>query len=245
MKKLFTKKKLFAILLVFVLSFSFFTLSAFAEEVQETPETELTEPEQITDTEETPTDTPEDTGKLATTAKEGIIDQILAIVTNAEIWAKIGATTLGVLALIVTIRSTLNKITTGIVALRDLIRGNATKEESEKIIKDSFTEVKAVYEEKHAELTDKYNQLLTKYDKQTAVLSLMVLQLVKSPNARTHIMSLITDTKELGGEVMDIVTDIEKIIEEEDAAEPKPDTPALDSIAESVALAEDNVIRLG
>lgn len=238
-------KKLFTALTVFILVFSLFTFPALAEGAEVPEETpEITEGEEVA-TEETP-ETPDNSPVSTPSAPENeILEQILGVVSNGEIWGKIGATVLSVLALIFALRSTLGKITDAILAVKDFVAGKATKEETEVAINEAVSGVIDTYEKKHAELTAQNEELSAKYDKMSAVLSLTVLQLVKSPNARTQIMAIISDTKELAEDIAAVVEEISEEIAEADAATPKESTPALDTIVAEHTPADDNIIRLG
>ena len=257
-------KKLFYAITVFAIIISMFSFSSFAE-TSETPEgvTEVeTETNLPENTEEYPEATPEtdekapetdnateedtqnpqqDASKIPINDENEILDQLLGIVTNGEIWAKIGVTILGAVALILTLRTYFDKFIGVINTIKDFIAGKATKEETESVIKNAITDFEKTYkdeyaklEEKNDEMAEKYDEMSAKYDKQTAVLALTVLQLVKSPNARTQIMSLISDTKEIGEDVAKVIEVIEEEITEADAAIPKVETPNLDSIVNEV-----------
>lgn len=252
-------KKLFALLTVFILVFSLFTFTAFAEESTEPEEDTVTEGETVPEdpienaptegemsenevkedkpTDEIPQDTQQDASKVPTIDENEILDQILGIVTNGEIWAKIGVSLLAAVALVITLKKQLDKILAVFATVRDALMGKATKEDTAKVVKEEFNAFNTSYkeeyaklEEKNVELTEKYNAISAKCDKLTALLALITLQLVKSPNARTQIMGLISDAKEIGGDVVKLVENIETEIKDADAAIPKIDTPNLDAI---------------
>lgn len=180
--------------------------------------------------------TPED---FVQSEKDAFLDQLIGIVTNGEIWAKIGVSLVAVLALIVALRSTLGNITSAIEAVKSFVAGKATKEETEAVIKSATSDLKDAYNSEFSKMSDKYASLEAKYDRQTAVLSLLSLQLVKSPNARVQIMDLISKAEDIGGNAAEVVAAIEAEIEAADAAEVKPDTPALDAIKASIATSAD------
>lgn len=236
-------KKLFTALFVFILTFALFAFPAIAEAEEITAETpEITEPE-ATAPEEI-TETPDNSPVSTPNAPENeILEQILGVVSNGEIWAKIGATVLSVLALIFALRSSLGKIRDGILVVKDFIAGKATKEETETAINTAVKGAIDKYEEKHKELTQQNEELSAKYDKMYAILSLIVLQLVKSPNARVKIMELIADTNKITEDVAELVEEMTEEIAEADAATPKADTPALDAIVKEHI--ENDIIRLG
>lgn len=236
-------KKLFTALVVFILTFALFAFPALAEGEENTAETpEITEPE-ATAPEEIP-EAPDNSPVSTPNAPENeILEQILGFVSNGEIWGKIGATVLSVLALIFALRSSLGKIRDGILVVKDFIAGKATKEETEAAINTAVKGVIDKYEEKHKELSQQNAELSAKYDKMSAILSLTVLQLVKSPNARVQIMELIADTNKITEDVAELVEKITEEIAEADAATPKADTPALDAIVKEHT--ENDIIRLG
>ena len=167
------------------------------------------------------------------------MDKVIAVVTDGEIWAKIGASLIAVVALLVTLKSSLNKVTEIIGALKNLVAGKATKEETEKVISDAITEMKTDYTEKLAELQKKNDELAASNDKTTAILSIISLQLLKSPNARTSIMALLQSAEDEVGNVAELVEKVEAEIEKADAETPKAETPALDAIKEAVKPAEE------
>ena len=232
-------KKLIFLLVAVILMLSLLATPCFAEEGAENTETvtentqipEETAPEMNSEPLENEAVTPETLEDFAQSEEEGFLDQFTTIITNGEIWAKIGATVLGILALIIAINKNLDKIIGALDAVKNMVAGKATKEETKKTIEAAMSDVKTTYEAKHKEITEKYDALEKKYDQQTAILTLLSLQLVKSPNARVRIMELISETKELGGDIAEIVENIEAEIEAADAAEPAPDTPALDAVA--------------
>lgn len=233
-------KRIFYAILVLIFAFTLFALPCYAEEDPAIGDADISAeaPEHVeaeTDSSAESENTPETPAQLAQDEEKAFLDQLMAIVTNGEIWAKIGASLLAVLALLVTLKSSLGKIGEAIAVLKDFIAGKATKEETETAINGAFEEVKNTYDAKLSELSVKNDELTAKYDKQTAILSLLALQLVKSPNARVQIMGLLAEAKNLGGNVAEVVESIEAEIEAADAAEPKPDTPALDAVIASVA----------
>lgn len=239
-------KKLFTTITVFILVFALFTIPVFAEDEIETP-TENQKNEVVTESapEEIAPIPSENGENLPTTRESEVLEQILGFITNGEIWAKIGVTVISVLALILAIKASLGKICDGIIVLKDFIAGKATREETENAISSAVDAVKKEYENKHKELVEQNEQLSGKYDKMTAILTLTVLQLVKSPNARVEIMGLISETKEISGDIAKVVEKISEKIADADASTPKEDTPALDSIIKDHTNEEDNVIRLG
>ena len=218
-------KKLFLLVIVLALVFSLCALPVFAEG----------EPA----TEENAENIAQDSIKVPTTDENEIYEQILGIVTNGEIWAKIGVSVVGIFSLVIAVRSTVNKFTVGIGAIKDMIAGKATKEETAAVIKDGLNEVNKKYDATYTELSRKYKELEESNSKMMAVLSLVTLQLVKSPNARTEIMGLILNHKEIGGDVAELVTDINKAISDADAEIPKPETPAIDEIVSNLAPKEN------
>jgi hypothetical protein len=140
-----------------------------------------------------------------------------------------------VITLIVTIKTNLNEITVIIEAVKSLVAGKATKEETEKVITEKLGEMKTDYSEKLAELIAMRDELCAKNDKLTAILSIISLQLLKSPNARTSVMALLQSAADDIDNVGELVEKIEAEIEAADAETPKPETPALDQIKESVS----------
>lgn len=247
-------KKLFYVVTIFVLIFSLFCFVSVADSVDvpetfdeteitndnETPVEDVTDTndaENVPSTDATEENTAQNENKTPTTNENEIIDQLLGIVTDGEIWAKIGVTVLGALALILTLKSGFTKFMDSINVVIEMIKGKATKEEAEIAMKTALSDFEKIYkneyeklEKRNEEISGRYNELSAKYDKQTAVLTLTVLQLVKSPNARTQIMSLISESKEINGDVMKVVESIAEEIKEADAAIPKIDTPNLDAI---------------
>lgn len=233
-------KKLFLALLALVLALSISVVPVFALEGEETVEIPETIEGETVETEE---DTATEPENLSKTPENEILEQILGFVSKGEIWGKIGATVLSILALIFALRSSLNKIHDALVAVNLFISGKATKEETEKAVKEAREAMTAEYEKKHKELKEQNAELAEKYDKMQAILSLTVIQVVKSPNARTQIMQILNDTKKITGDIHSFVESVTEDITKADAETPKQDTPALDSIVEEHK--EENIIRLG
>lgn len=232
------KKLVFSIITV-ILLFALVAMPCYAEE---TPDTVSENPGDLTENTgvdvsitnenaEILSDTLED---FAQGEEQGFLDQFTAIIKNGEIWAKIGASVLAVFALIIAVNKNLDKIGGALDTVKNMLAGKATKEETKNAIEGAISDVKNTYEKRHAELVEKYSAMETKYDHQTAVLTLLSLQLVKSPNARVQIMQLISNTKNVGEDIAGLVENIEAEIEAADAAEPKPDTPALDAVAAEI-----------
>ena len=209
-------KKLVFILVSFTLIFSLFALPSFAET--------LPEGSDAVD------DTAESRENLSEIDLKGVYEEVVGLVTNAEIWGKIAVSVVGVCSIVIAISYNLSKITKTFNTVKDAIAGKASKEDAEKAVKEVGTDIKRSVEETRTELDEKYARLEEKNTKMVAVISLITLQLIKSPNARTEIMKIISDTKEISGDVVEFVEQIEENIKEADALEPKPDTPALDKI---------------
>ena len=221
-------------LIALMLVISMFGFSAFAEdEIPAVVDGETTE---------TTENTPETSENSSQGTNEGIVDEVIAIVTNGEMWAKFGIVATGVIAFIVAVTAKFDKVVLAFGAIKDMLGGKATKEDTSKVVGEAFEDVRKAFDESHTELTAKYDALEAKYNTQTAVLTLLALQLVKSPNARVQIMELIQSGKEIQGDIGEMVEVIESEIEAADAAEPKPDTPALDAVTELVS---QDVMRLG
>lgn len=185
--------------------------------------------------------------------ENGYFDQILAVVSDGTLWAKISAIVLGCFAIVAALNKGLGSVKNALSVLEKFIAGKASKEETEAALSKAKTELTAEYKATHEDLSVKYDELCSRNEQLTAILSLVVLHLVKSPNARVHIMSLISGTKEIGGDVVKTVEAIEAEIEKADAEEPKPETPALDAIAASSPVAHESedskpevkVVKLG
>lgn len=172
--------------------------------------------------------------------ENGYFDQILAVVSDGTLWAKISAIVLGCFAIVASLNKGLGSVKSALSVLEKFIQGKASKEETEEALNKATSELSAEYKASHKELSQKYDNLCERNEQLTAILSLVVLNLVKSPNARVHIMSLISGTKKIGGDVVKTVEAIEAEIEKADAEEPKPDTPALDAIANAQAVSVEN-----
>lgn len=224
-------KKIIVLMLVFCAIFSLASISVFAED-------------SATATEAVPAP---DNGSE-------VLEAITNVVTDGALWAKIGVTLLAALSIIVAVSKNLNSVKTALTTVIDFLKGNgATKEDTANALEKVKNDITKDYKSSHDELTQKYNELIEKTNTQTAIVALLSLQLVKSPNARVQLMSLIADAKKIGGTVEEVVTTIEAEIEKADAEEPKPETPALDSIvsefnatqAESSSTAAKKTIRLG
>ena len=227
-------KRLFMALIALMLVISMFGFSAFAEdEIPAVVDGETTE---------TTENAPEASENSSQGKNEGIVDEVIAIVTNGEMWAKFGIVATGVIAFIVAVTAKFDKVVVAFGAIKDMLGGKATKEDTSKVVGEAFEDVRKAFDESHTALTAKYDALEAKYNTQTAVLTLLALQLVKSPNARVQIMELIQSGKEIQGDIGEMVEVIEAEIEAADAAEPKPDTPALDAVTELVS---QDVMRLG
>jgi hypothetical protein len=227
-------KRLFMALIALMLTISMFGFSAFAAD--ETPT--VTEG----NTTETIENTPETSENSSQASNSDIVGEVMAIVTDGEMWAKLGITVGGIIAFILAISSKFNEIVSAFGVVNKHLEGKATREEAEAAVKSAVEGVKARFDENASEMNAKYAALEEKYNKQTAVLTLLALQLVKSPNARVQIMELIQSGKQVSEDVSEVVEAIEAEIEAADAAEPKPDTPALDAVTELVS---QDVMRLG
>lgn len=222
-------KKILLITAVITLIFALFLLPCAAEPQEDT---EVASP-----------DTSEGLEHLSESERTNFVDKVIGIVTNGEIWAKIGVTAASVLALIVALRSSLSKINDALTAAKALIAGKATKEETEKAISEALNAFKKSYEAERAELKARNDNL-------TALLSVLAIQIVKSPNARAKIMELVSADTVSEGSVAEVVESAVAEIEAADAAEPKPDTPALDAVRLAVdedvsTRAAEEYIRLG
>lgn len=227
-------KRLFMALIALMLTISMFGFSAFAEdEMPAVVDGETTE---------TTENTPESLENSSQASNSDIVGEVMAIVTDGEIWAKLGITVGGIIAFILAISSKFNEIVSAFGVVNKHLEGKATREEAEAAVKSAVEGVKTKFDENAAEMNAKYAALEEKYNKQTAVLTLLALQLVKSPNARVQIMELIQSGKQVSEDVSEVVEAIEAEIEAADAAEPKPDTPALDAVTELVS---QDVMRLG
>ena len=233
-------KRLLYALIALILILSVFGLSCFAE-------TEATEPEiapevtpevgETTENGEEPSENP------SQGAETDFIDEIIAIVTNGEIWANFGIIASGVVALIVAVTSKFNDIVKAFNVTKDMIGGKATKEETKEVVTNSIYEVKTAFDASYAELSGKYAKLEQNYNAQTAVITLLALQLVKSPNARTEIMKLLENTDIACDNVAEVVEAVQAEIKAADEAMPKVETPTLTALVEEVK-AENTVMSL-
>ena len=240
-------KRIITALIALVLVLSCFVLPCFAEEGAATDETTVTVPE-TTVTEE---DTTEGGGENAQEPSENpvvaperdFVGEVIAVVTNGEIWANFGVIAGGVIAVIVALATNAAKLSDAFKAIEALIKGKATKEETEATVADAMNGVRETFMTEYATLEGKYASLEEKYNTQTAVLTLVALQLVKSPNARVQIMALLDKGEDIGENLAEVVETIQEEIKAADAAEPKPETPALDTIAAEVKEERVMVLR--
>lgn len=221
-------KKILCLALVLIVMLTLFISPCYAEGEAENapPVAEETAPEDANTSE-----TPEN---YAQGSNGDILDQLMAIVTNGEMWAKIGATVIGILAIILTLKAKFNDILSIFGGVKDMLSGKASKEDTERIIGEKFEALDKTYHENTEALTAKYDELAEKYDKQTAILSILANYLVKSPNARASILDILSDVRTAGGNVAEFVENLEKEIDDADALIPKPDTPALDAVRDTV-----------
>ena len=242
-------KKIISIIIALVLIVGVFTVPAFAADetapivteggtVEGTEVPEITAPDDTTDT--TLPDTTETPEITVEGEEKAFYAELVDALTNGANWAKFGgilATVLAVLAVIVKNLSGLKSIVEGV---KNLVEGKASKEDTEKLVKNEGEKIVAATLSAINDTKQKQAELEQKYDQQTAILTLVTLQLVKSPYARTEIMKLISTADMQGKNVSEIVDIIEKEIKAAEDAEEKPETPALDSILESVGTDESN-----
>lgn len=224
-------KRIIIFTIVFALICSLFMLSVSAEEITETP-----------DTTEEATDTATEGENSSTEGEKAFHDKLVALVSNGEIWAKIGTTLVALIALILAIKGSLSKITEALMVLKEFIAGKATKEETEKAITSAFDGFAESYTKHNAEISKQYSELEARNTRLEAVLSLVTLHLIKSPNARAQIMQLMAGTKEITTDVLKTVEAIEEEIRKADEESKEP-TPALDKVVASVD--EAHHIELG
>lgn len=233
-------KRIFYALIALVLILSVFGMTCFAE-------TEATEPEiapEVTPEVGETTENGEETLENPSTATEtDFVGEIIAVVTNGEIWANFGIIASGVVALIVAVTSKFNDIVKAFNVTKDMIGGKATKEETKEVVTNSIYEVKAAFDASYTELSGKYAKLEQSYNSQTAVLTLLALQLVKSPNARTEIIKLLENTDIACDNVAKVVEAVQAEIKAADEAMPKLETPTLTALVEEVK-AENTVMSL-
>lgn len=229
-------KRIVYALIALILILSVFGLSCFAE-------TEVTEPEtapEVGETVENGEEAPENSSQGAET---DFIDEIIAVVTNGEIWANFGIIASGVVALIVAVTSKFNDIVKAFNVTKDMIGGKASKEETQEVVTNAIDSVKCAFDASYNELAGKYAKLEQSYNAQTAVITLLALQLVKSPNARTEIMKLLENTDIACDNVGEIVEAVQAEIKAADEAMPKVETPTLTALVEEVK-AENTVMSL-
>lgn len=237
-------KRILCALIALVLVLSVFGISCFAETEDVTPDTTTeTTPDVTPDVPDVTEDTQETPENSSQGAENDFVGEVIAVVTNGEMWANFGIIASGVIALIIAVTSKFNNILDGFVAIKDLIGGKATKEETKEVVTHSINEVRTAFDAGYTELLGKYNNLEQSYNSQTAVLTLLALQLVKSPNARTQIMALLQNTDIAADNVGEIVEAIEAEIKAADEAMPKVETPVLSAIVEEVK-AENTVMSL-
>lgn len=231
-------KKLTYTLVALVLILSVFVLPCFAEDELIPDGTTVIEPETPSidgeATDETPENTPESPENSVVAPERDFVGEVIAVVTNGEIWAEFGVLAGGVIAVIIAITTNVSKIADAFETIKQMLSGKATKEETEESVSAAVNGVKEVFVREYETLEGKYNSLEDKYNTQTAVLTLLALQLVKSPNARVQIMALLEKGENIGNNVSEVVEAIQEEIKQADATEPKPDTPALDIIAAEV-----------
>ena len=220
----------FIICLVFVLSV--FTISVFAE-TDDSATYENTENLESSPAEESE-NASESEDNAPTTPENNFSEQILGIVTDGATWAKIGTFVLGVLALILGIKKNLSKLTSLVSLIKTRGEHNATNEDLQKALKTAVNDINASAGEEYKKLNAKLEEQTARNDQLTAILTVITLRLIKNPNARTEVMSVLSGTKQIAGDVQQVVETIEKEIEALDASEIKEETPALDAVKATV-----------
>lgn len=242
-------KKIISIIIALVLIVGVFTVPAFAADetdpivteggtVEGTEVPEITAPDDTTDT--TLPDTTETPEITVESEEKAFYAELVDALTNGANWAKFGGILATVLAALAVIGKYASGIKTLVGGVKNMVEGKASKEDTEKLVKSEGEKIVSAVLTAVDDTKQKQAELEQKYDTQTAILTLVTLQLVKSPYARTEIMKLLSAADMQGKNVSEIVGIIENEIKAAEEAEEKPETPALDSIIESVGTDESN-----
>lgn len=225
-------KKIFALVLALVLCFSAFSLSAFAADENETPET-VEIPEEIAPTDEPTT---EETAPNSPTASINAtqddntrwVDELTTELTSVATWGKIGVILSAVVALIVAI----SKIISPVISLVRAVKDNgATKTDVENGLEKIKSDFVAEFNKANAETAAKLEAAKDREDKLLIIVTILANSLKINPTAKAEIMNYLTGVTATASNAADTVKNITERIEAALASEPVVETPALDAIA--------------
>lgn len=195
-------KRIFAVLFVILLSMMLgICVFASADE-------SVLLPENATDTEKT---------SEASVIDETKFDKLLEGLTNSTFWI----TTLLILAAIVACVATFRKKFGFIITLAKTIIS---------ILKTVFPEQSAHVDLRLNEITNKVRESDENIKALTTLFTLFISNANINPNAKAEIMKYVTGIKDFSGNILDIVEESNRIIDEANDAEEKILTPTLDSI---------------
>lgn len=221
--------KKISFLVIFVIIFMCFSVTAFAEG-EIVPDTS----EGVTVEEEVQTPTAEDPlpDNMTTEDAEDIVDTFLSKIEDLSTWIYVTFSGLSIGAIAIVTKAGLNKI---VPMLFDLFKKSDknfddrfTKYENEfgKQMNNLVNTVKAVKEELNSETTN--------LEKTLAVLTIFIMNSNESASAKAEMMELISGLKKYDGEISEIVAKAQEAIDSAKAEKKAslPATPDLDKLIE-------------
>lgn len=214
-------KKIFALLICFVVVLTLFTIPCFAEDVSDT----ASENASVADGE-----------NIAQEDAKNFYDEFIAEISSVANWAELGVLLTGIIALIAAVRKCVKPISTAVSTVVDWMHNKSAKREDvEKAVTNAVCAVRDEYRVERENLIQRYDAIQQSQDRLTTIVVLAFTHMKINPTAKAEIMNMITGAKQASGNVYEDITKIEAAIAEAYASEEKIPTPALDSITKDVA----------
>lgn len=204
-------KRIFCCIVMIAVFLTAFSTVCFAEELDPTVE-----------------NAPETQIQAQEDDEKNFADEIIAAVTNAENWGKLGVYFLGIIALIAAIYKKISPLLPFLAHIKD---EGATKEDIEKKLNSAKDDILAEVRKYMDDVSGQIRDVKGEEDTTLTIITILANALKINPTAKTEIANYLTGINKPDGTIQEVVAAVGEKIQKALDAEEKIDTPALDAIA--------------
>lgn len=159
--------------------------------------------------------------------ESGKIDRIINSITNSAFWTVCGGFLLALVSALALIKKHFG-------TLAVLVRSKASAEELENALKTAQSEISDNFKKEYSAITKQLKAEQDNTKKLTIMLSIFMSNAKINSNAKAEIMQIMSGIKDISGNAIEVIEEINKNIEKSNESEEKPKTPLLDEIVQEI-----------
>ena len=166
------------------------------------------------------------------TEESSLVDSIMAKFTDSSFWVAIIGALTTVVAVIGSIATFIKKIKQVI----ELVKSKADSTTVANAIKEATEESTKAFAGKLDEVKAELQKCTDREEELTTLIALLINNSNINPHSKAEIMARVSGLKQLTGNVIQVVKEVEAEVEKAKAEEPKPEIQALEKVVNKIAL---------